>query len=132
MVKIFSMARRPPRVKESFPTGKRLVERAGFMSAKQRIENILAAGDRLLSARMEQYDYGDETDSDDMVIDPTRNGGFDITDAQEIVRDVSERFKARSAEKAEQEKQGLQKSPSVPTVETETGVRDKGTPPNEK
>lgn len=62
----------------------RLTESAGYISAKQRIENLIFAGQRLIQARAEQYDlsgeYTDE-DEDNIRIDPTRRKDFDLADA---------------------------------------------------
>lgn len=62
----------------------RITESAGYISAKQRIENLIFAGQRLAQHRAEQYDltgeYSDE-DEDNISIDPTRRKDFDLADA---------------------------------------------------
>ena len=37
--------------------GKRLVEKAGYIPAKDRIENMILAGQRLIEHRMSMYDF---------------------------------------------------------------------------
>ena len=64
-------------------SGKSLVERAGYISAQKRIENMILAGQRLVDYRKSQFDFeGDKIDFD--FDDPTRNPNFDMDDASQL------------------------------------------------
>lgn len=65
----------PPEVNN----GEKLVEVAGYISAQQRIENIIAAGHRLDTYRKEQYDFQLDGIDEDFE-DPTRSKNFDLSD----------------------------------------------------
>ena len=52
-------------------SGITLVERAGYISAQVRIENLMLAGQRLVQARKEMYDFPDGKIDFDFN-DPTR------------------------------------------------------------
>lgn len=60
-------------------SGKRITEKAGYLSAQKRIENLLLAGRRLVASRAQAYDFEHEIDED--YEDPTRNPGYDMADA---------------------------------------------------
>jgi len=60
--------------------GKTSVDRAGYISAQKRIENIMFAGQRLVQSRREMFDFeGDQFDPS--FNDPTRNKNYDMADA---------------------------------------------------
>jgi len=60
--------------------GKTSVDRAGYMPAQKRIENIMFAGQRLVQSRREMFDFeGDQFDPS--FNDPTRNKNYDMADA---------------------------------------------------
>lgn len=60
--------------------GKTSVDRAGYISAQKRIENIMFAGQRLVQSRREMFDFeGDKFDPS--FSDPTRNRNYDLADA---------------------------------------------------
>jgi len=61
--------------------GKRIVETAGYVSAKQRIESLISAGMRLRAYRVSQFDYPDLKSIDENFNDPTRRKGYDLADA---------------------------------------------------
>lgn len=61
--------------------GKNLVEKAGYIPAQARIENMILAGQRLIEHRKELYDFSDGNDIDETFSDPTRSKNFDMSDA---------------------------------------------------
>lgn len=73
------------------------VEKQGYIPAKVQIENMLMAGRRLEESRAEMYDFPPGKEVDEEFIDPTRNPGFDISEAYVIKRDLEE--KAKNAKK---------------------------------
>lgn len=72
----YERVRQKPEVND----GKTSVDRAGYISAQKRIENIMYAGQRLVQARREMFDFeGDKFDPS--FSDPTRNKNYDMADA---------------------------------------------------
>lgn len=71
----YSRTPAPPEIN----TGEKLVETAGYMTAQQRIEAIMNAGQRLESWRKEQFDFSDKIDEN--FFDPTRRKNYDLADA---------------------------------------------------
>ena len=61
--------------------GKNLVEKAGYIPAQARIENMILAGQRLVEHRKEMYDFSDGNDIDETFSDPTRSKNYDLADA---------------------------------------------------
>ena len=61
--------------------GKNLVEKAGYIPAQARIENMILAGQRLVEHRKEMYDFSDGQDIDETFSDPTRSKNYDMSDA---------------------------------------------------
>lgn len=57
-------------------------QKTGYISAKQRIENLMLAGNRLKEYRQEQYDWPDGN-IDENFVDPTRRKGYDLADASQ-------------------------------------------------
>jgi len=76
-------------------SGKRLIEKAGYVSAQQRITNLMLAGKRLAESRDQQYDFTGKIDED--FTDPTRNRGLDMGEAFQIKLSVEERQKRKEA-----------------------------------
>lgn len=72
----------------------RIVETAGYMTNKQKIEAIINAGKRLVDYRKEQYDFDDQHVDDDF-IDPTRSKNFDLADATILSRQAQSRLRAQ-------------------------------------
>jgi len=77
----------------------KLVEIAGYIPAKQRIENIMLAGKRLAEARSELYDFKPGEEIDENFSDPTRSPNFDMADASQI--NLALEQKKRSVKKQE-------------------------------
>ena len=61
--------------------GKNIVEKAGYIPAQARIENMILAGQRLIEHRKEMYDFSDGNDIDETFSDPTRSKNYDMSDA---------------------------------------------------
>lgn len=57
-------------------------QKTGYIPAKQRVENLMLAGQRLKEYRNEQYDWPDGN-IDENYIDPTRRKGYDLADASQ-------------------------------------------------
>lgn len=73
-------------------------EQAGYIPPQIQIENMILAGHRLAESRMSQYDFASEDDIDEMAIDPTRSGNFDLADATQMAMDAAARIEdAKSA-----------------------------------
>lgn len=66
-------------------SGEKLVETAGYITAQQRIEAILNAGQRLVEFRKEQFDFSDDSEFDEDFEDPTRSKNFDLADGTNLV-----------------------------------------------
>ena len=72
--------------------GKSLVESAGYIPAKQKIESFMQAGINLQTVRS-QYDYPDGVPDDvEPEIDPTRSGNFDLADASSGLWSAAQRL----------------------------------------
>nr|QJB20396.1 MAG: hypothetical protein [Microvirus sp.] len=67
--------------------GEKLVETAGYIPAHKQINNLINAGQRLVAARAEMYDFPDGA-IDENFNDPTRNGNFDLADASQLALQV--------------------------------------------
>ena len=80
-----------------------LVETAGYIPSKKRIENLMLAGLMLKEFRMEQFDFH-ENQVDETYFDRTRSKNFDLADISEMRRDLEARSKARIKERREAEK----------------------------
>lgn len=80
----YTIVRTPPEVN----SGPNLVERAGYIPAQVRIENMMAAGQRLIAHRAEMYDFKNMSEIDENFIDPTRSKNFDLADATMIQQNI--------------------------------------------
>lgn len=99
--------KKEPAEKNNMPS---MTETAGYVSAKSRIEAIIAAGENLKRYREENYDFGERIPVDDNYFDVTRSKNFDMADASEMQRNVNSRLKqqqreaaSKAAEKAQEE-----------------------------
>lgn len=84
-----------------------LVERAGYIPAQARIENMILAGQRLIEHRAQMYDFDANKEVDEDFYDPTRSKNFDMADAFIIAQNVKNNAKQRDALKASQTAQEL-------------------------
>ena len=95
-------------------SGITLVERAGYISAQARIENLMLAGQRLVQARKEMYDFPDGK-IDLNFDDPTRRKNYDLADGFPDGLKVEARLKAqKEAVKASQTAQEGSNEPPEP------------------
>jgi hypothetical protein len=62
-------------------SGESLVERAGYVDAKSRIERMMSAGQRLVASRQVEFDFPQGTEIDESFVNPTRSGNYDMADA---------------------------------------------------
>lgn len=79
--------------------GKSLVESAGYIPAKIRIENLILAGKRLSESRKEQYDFPDGN-IDFSFSDPTRKKNLDLGEAFQMSLQVQNRLKNQADQAA--------------------------------
>lgn len=95
--------------KKEPPSGKSLVETAGYIPAKQKIESFFLAGARLIQSRKEQYDFPPGTEPDDNFYDPTRRRDLDRTDIDimkhDLEKQIDERIAKKKAEEIEKDKE---------------------------
>lgn len=91
-MEIYTHYKRPPRAYQPHG-GKVLLERQGYVSAKDRIEAIMEAGKRLIMTRGEQFDFKEGEEIDEDYYDPTRSKGYDMVDAFRDGIALEERFK---------------------------------------
>lgn len=75
-MELYTKYERPPKKAEK-GGGKVVVERAGYIPAKARIEAMINAGKRLVSARAKQYHFGFGEEIDEDFTDPTVSPAFD-------------------------------------------------------
>ena len=116
---------RPQRILEN-NSGKDIVERAGYIPAQIRIENIINAGKRLQEYRAEQYDFADLSEIDYNFSDPTRSKGFDISDAFRLLQEVrTRRISAERTAQAEKNAQNLAQKDKSEQDSTTSQVKEK-------
>lgn len=65
-------------------SGQTIVERAGYISAQERIENMILAGQRLVDYRRARHDFAEGEQLDESFTDPTRARNFDLADATQM------------------------------------------------
>ena len=85
--------------------GKNLVEKAGYIPAQARIENMILAGQRLVEHRKEMYDFSDGKDIDESFTDPTRSKNYDMSDAFIMSEVIKNNIKQKELLKASQTSQ---------------------------
>lgn len=87
---------RENRIKKNYEvnSGRVVVEQAGYISKQKRIDNIIAAGQRLIMARSEMYDYPPGVEPDiNAPMDPTRRKDFDLADASMLLNTIQPKKK---------------------------------------
>ena len=97
-------------------SGKMRVELQGYISNEKRIQNIIDAGNRLMTARAMQYDFQPGEKIDEDLVDITRTPGYDPADATQQMLGIESRQKA-AAEKAAAEKAALEAAKKVEVSE---------------
>jgi len=90
----------------------RLVETHGYIPAQKRIENLIAAGQRLSAARGDFFDFPDGEVEED-AWDPTRSKNYDLADGTQQMLAVELRLKEARIQAAQLKKE-LQKAQEVP------------------
>ena len=91
--------------------GKNLVEKAGYIPAQARIENMILAGQRLVEHRKEMYDFSDGKDIDESFTDPTRSKNYDMSDAfimSEVIKNNVRQKELLKASQTAQEGSGAE------------------------
>ena len=102
MTTIYTRYNRPVKQYEE-NTGEKLVERHGFVSARDQFRAIIAAGRRLDVSR--GYDTDVEPDIDKLQCDPTRRKNYDLADYTQDVaalraKMIADKLAKEAAEKA--------------------------------
>lgn len=103
-----------------YNNGKSVTETAGYISAKDQIENLIIAGERLANFRSDQYDFGPDEDVPDDFEDPTRRPNFDLADASALARQINARLAAAAREKASGGKSAPLEEPEAKESKKET------------
>lgn len=107
--------------------GKRLVEDAGYITIKKQIELLVQSGERLAQARLENYDYRDDVDIDEVVLPLSRSPNFDLVDAKHEYDSAIQRIKAAQENASQTSKE------APPTDEaTQLGQKDDDMEPGKK
>lgn len=94
--KMYDNWNRPPERIGEVTTDEVVVERAGYIKAKDQIESMILAGVRLGQARKDMYDYEDES-QDDGFVDPVRSGA-DFGDMERIGKEVFDKLETQKSE----------------------------------
>lgn len=92
-----------PENKPEYNSGEVITNLKAARSNKDRIEGLLIAGQNLVQARIEAYDYEHEG-KDDGFTDPTRSGNYDLADAHADSMANTERLR-RQAVAAKEKKE---------------------------
>ena len=106
----YSLQKTPPEVNK----GPSHVEKAGYIPAQARIENMMLAGQRLVAHRAEMYDFKELKDIDENFIDPTRSKNFDMADATQIALNIEQKQRELDALKASQTAQDGSNDSQIP------------------
>lgn len=85
----------PPETKGEEMNPISIVETAGYLPADVQIEQLIDAGKRLGEYRKDMYDMEAGEDIDDVAIDPTRSGAFDLADGTMLGRIALSRLEAQ-------------------------------------
>lgn len=101
-MKIFGAYVNRPVSTPEVPSGKRLVETAGFVNMETRIKRMLDAGIQLDQHRKAYFDTDSKDFNPDEPISPDREKGLDLAEASELQRDSISRLKSRKTDKETQ------------------------------
>lgn len=86
-MEFYSLSNPPPITGET-NEGKSMVEEFGNISSKNLITNLIASGKSPMMPTY--YDTDGTTSGDELDVDPTRSGSFDLADATAIQQQLSE------------------------------------------
>lgn len=100
------------------------VDKAGYISAQRRIENIMFAGQRLIQARREMFDF-EGNEFDPSFSDPTRNRNYDMADAFQDGLILKERLEKVSKDQLVQ-KEALKASQTAQEAQDEVPGKKEG------
>lgn len=75
-------------------SGECITETAGYVTAQQRIETMILAGQRLVDYRKHQFDFQPEEQIDESFEDPTRLKNLDPAEATQLQYSSEARIKA--------------------------------------
>jgi len=99
-MKFYTMWGERPEKQPEVNSGELIVERGGYIPVRSRIEAMTRAGMYLRAAAGDAYDAVDERISDeDMEIDRTRSGSYDLADGYQDALAVSARLRAQAKKK---------------------------------
>ena len=101
-------------------SGEVIVESAGVVPTRKRVEGMILAGMRLDAMRGELYDAVDERVVDsDIDVDPTRSPGYDIFDAVQDAKAVGAklRMQEKANRKAKEEAEAVAEAGKVSSHE---------------
>lgn len=119
-VKFYNQLDRPDEDFREKGGGEILVDTAGHITAKQRIENIINAGINLMDYRRAQYEFEHNEEINEDYHDPTRDYNFDLSDVTQASHFIEAKKKAmakkennlkrieeENREKKEEKKKGI-------------------------
>jgi len=95
-MEIYTQQKRPPKVMESGGRPNK-VDNTGYISTQKRIENLLAAGKRLVEYRSNQFDFPEGKEIDEDNTDPTRERALDPADVFQVNLAVEARLAEQKA-----------------------------------
>lgn len=95
-------------MKMDYNNGEILIDPSGYIPAKKRIENLIRAGEQLVEARKEFYDYGSDQEDDGYWIDPLRHPSIDMADVSRLqsqaLANLRERARSQPSDASESSK----------------------------
>jgi hypothetical protein len=110
---------RPNRVPEHM-NPKTKTETVGALTLLQRIENVIAAGQRLTDYRRERYDLAPGEPAEKAQIDPTRAKSFGFAEAADLEKRLVNNAKTRAEEEDEKKQHKLFEEEEKPEIEENT------------
>lgn len=124
---IYSKLNRPPSVKEHFSKPSK-TETAGYIPARQQVENLLLAGARLDEYRKNQYDFAEGQPVEDGFDVPlVRKPGVDLADIHQEKMRLDIRLQKQ--EKERREKIETAKKQAKEELQTLRKLQEKGFDP---
>jgi len=126
---IFSQWKNPPLCDNEVvePNGY-ITDAAGYIPAKEQIENLIAAGHRLHEWRASMYT--NEPTPDDVEIDPTTRKDFDFAAAHEEMVSVDASLKAAKAAADKKAKEDAEAASKASTEPPEGASEEPAEPPS--
>lgn len=106
-----------------------IIDPSGYISPKQRITNLIRAGERLDQFRREMYDLSHDQEDDGIWMDEMRTPGLDYSDITQIQRKAMDRIRSRSRQDAV--KPNIENEQSEAKGDVQDGPADKSKVNNE-